>query len=1475
MDFAATAAELVQQQRGASAQGPAGMATAPGEPTIPSQPVAPAASDPANAAPQGGPGGAAISAAPVDVGAQDIADPGQYRVNPLTGQMARLPDQDKGLNKGFLDAVVGGSSQAVFETKDFLLGQPQETQKSAYRKNVEGGVKEMSSESTFLGLTAGFAQFGTALLGAGKLVSAARLVPKVAAASDALIQGAGVAGKAIQFSGKAAVAGAVAFDPHQERLSNLVQDTWLSNPINGFLASDPKDSNAMGRVKAAMESVGMDAIAVGLFTAVAKGAKLRRLYSEGKATPEEVKAADVDVQDAIHNEQGAQLQPQEGVDPGIIRSANDNDGYSVTAFHGTSKDFEQFDPAAKGSGAGGSDTQHGFFFAKDPDVANSYAGSVYQGSYDGVAHSKIIQDNIDEMMPTMSIIHEQGGKGLTWEQVPLDIRESYLSNKIGEFGWVDRAEGIPETPHGPVSEHGMEYIEKQFAKMHNDLEHAKSTNEAVEGNKPNVRPTKLRMDNPYVHDFEGASYNPTAYNRILEKAKAAGHDSAVLKNVHDGGPSSDIYVVFDKDQIKSRFEDGTTEAAKTQPLEVNQPKGDTLQGANDNTPASGLEVSQVKNPTAAGAPKKPNLPAVSDEQLEAIMQSSMKDIDALGEFGSWSAANDAGHVFNKGGSIPWQKIAEPYNEGATTGLDAFVTRLAEHLEPQLNKMKGGDVLSDARVDKMVDQMGTLWGVDPAAAYGVIQQAGKNAASMVANMEAGFRLGQRALQDTYAMAAKIHAGFLDEWGGDKEAAYAALKDMTAISAQLFGSTLSMRAAAGRTMRRMRGEFKLDPQQVLDLQALDGEQLAKLLAGTGGSPRALSKALNPSMWAQTVDAAQWVMSNGLISGPLTHFVNLTSNFAVAIERPLERALGAALNPRVSGEESQRIRAAAMKSYYYMGASIHESWDAAIKSWSAGDSLLAPHGSELQAAEVGFGAKVAAAEFRPMDTPGNMLYNLSLIVGKSIGMPHRAAGFADEFFKQTIYRSNVLANAHVQGVSEGLDGQALEQFVRGKLFNAFDSEGRGVDLKALQEAKTATFQNDLLPGTLGLGIQQAANTAKEIKVVLPFIKTPSNLIRMGWKLTPGLNLAQKEYRAMLSGAQGPEAAAQAMGQMAMGGLFMGTAGYLANAGMVTGGGPSDPKIKDALQATGWRPYSVVTINKETGARTYVPFNRFDPIGMPFGIAADIADILNTDPDDGESKAQQAAVGLLLGITKNISNKTYLRNLAQAIEGLTDPDKSMAKTAGGVVTGFIPFSAAARFLNDDPHLRDARDFTDRIKTSIPGFSKSLPAKRDAFGDPITVNKGLWVNGKAGIVDAEVERIANNYGFALARPNPGITGGVDLRDVTMKDGVTNAYTRYEELSRQPAPGMKPLKDMVANLMHMKVYRDAQEGDAGTKGTKMYLIAGVAAKYRNAALKQVQADPEVRKAMMKRTMDVVSGYATAKSQAGNPLLNSLGIVPNQ
>lgn len=127
-----------------------------------------------------------------------------------------------------------------------------------------GAVRDMlpSSETVTGGLVAGVGQFLAGNLMAGRVLRMFGLANK--------------GGAVVQAVTRDALGSAIAFDPREERLSNLLRDhAGLRDPITGFLAADEDDSEALGRFKSAIENGGLGAVGEALFHAV-RGLKASR-----------------------------------------------------------------------------------------------------------------------------------------------------------------------------------------------------------------------------------------------------------------------------------------------------------------------------------------------------------------------------------------------------------------------------------------------------------------------------------------------------------------------------------------------------------------------------------------------------------------------------------------------------------------------------------------------------------------------------------------------------------------------------------------------------------------------------------------------------------------------------------------------------------------------------------------------------------------------------------------------------------------------------------------------------------------------------------------------------------------------------------------------------------------------------------------------------------------------------------------------
>jgi len=131
--------------------------------------------------------------------------------------------------------------------------------------------------------------------------------------------------------------------------------------------------------------------------------------------------------------------------------------------------------------------------------------------------------------------------------------------------------------------------------------------------------------------------------------------------------------------------------------------------------------------------------------------------------------------------------------------------------------------------------------------------------------------------------------------------------------------------------------------------------------------------------------------------------------------------------------------------------------------------------------------------------------------------------------------------------------------------------------------TFTNSL--GPVGQRVAMLSNAHPALKMVLPFIRTPTNVFKYAFARTPIAPLVMRSVREDLSagGARRDLAIARiGLGTM----VQMVVAGAVAG-GLVTGGGPADPEQQKTLRQTGWQPYSIKVAGR------YVKYNRLEPLG------------------------------------------------------------------------------------------------------------------------------------------------------------------------------------------------------------------------------------------------------------------------------------------
>ncbi|MBN9042616.1 MAG: hypothetical protein BGP05_13435 [Rhizobiales bacterium 62-47] len=897
----------------------------------------------------------------------------------------------------------------------------------------------------------------------------------------------------------------------------------------------------------------------------------------------------------------------------------------------------------------------------------------------------------------------------------------------------------------------------------------------------------------------------------------------------------------------------------------------------------------------------------SAEDIDHPLKQLRDDTAALTTYGSREDAINAGYTFappsssSSTGIIPWQKLRT--TEETQAWMDHFITDHAAFI----NARRGGDpagILTDKQVEAMVASRAKAWNENPANLIGMLKAAGDKAPDMAANMETSFLIANKAYQDAYELAARINAENYTGFGSRAEA-LAALQHRMAMATTMYANGKAIISNAARSMRRMHGEFRFSDQQLANITTADPEQLLKIVNETGGSPQLLAKAGRLTLLQKIVDPIAGMQAANLLWSWKTQVVNAATSTAMLVWRPLETGLGATMLKglgKLRGDEqmianASTIRQQSIREVTRLGSTLADGFEAARRAFIEGDSILVPRGQEhfhasgLQADNL----TELAQRWRPHETMEDVVSNAmtAAMFGKAaLTGSLRMLGAADEFVKTMRYRAVVTAKASLEADQRGLTAGSKDfsDYVSSRLDSAFDDAGRGIDKDAILEAQTSTFQQPYVTGDdtwfgrgWANGYGKLAADHALLRLITPFIKTPTNLMRYGVKLTPGANLLQKEYVRAISGQVGAEAQARAVGQMTLGIMLAATAISLWSKGTLTGSGPQDPQEAKQWRAEGNRPFSL-SWTDDRGVRQFFDLNPLDPIASPLVLVADWAAIY-TSGRIREDEAHGVGMSLMMAVMNRLKDKTYLKNIGDAINAMRD-DNTLESWARRMAPGFLPWSSLMSSINPDPVMHEVRSMADALIAKIPGWSSSLPPARDVFGDPVRVQHGLISRQQhPSALTTSLDESFAITGHYLRPPAPRSesTGGVDLRDFILKDGRT-AYDRYQELAGRPSAGAAPLREMLSALVQSKGFKALPHGAPAEDGTKSGMIMDVVSKYRRAAFKVLLSEsPELRQAVVQRKLDISKAIAVgakdvrevadrAKVNTFGRLLRSYGIT---
>lgn len=576
------------------------------------------------------------------------------------------------------------------------------------------------------------------------------------------------------------------------------------------------------------------------------------------------------------------------------------------------------------------------------------------------------------------------------------------------------------------------------------------------------------------------------------------------------------------------------------------------------------------------------------------------------------------------------------------------------------------------------------------------------------------------------------------------------------------------------------------------------------------------------------------NSILSGPVTHAVNLLSTALHGVTRSVEKVVGGAVQGALGGGFK----------------STQEGVDELLGLWYGRKGILKFLAQTLKTSEPILDA--ANTTWENGGRPGKGYINggggdslsskMFDYLGNTVRLPNRFLNAGDELNKQFFYRSHLFAKGMADARRLGIpSGSKRTEHALDYIDKRIGEGGQALDESALYHAQEGTFTNDLDYG-IGQTLQKAVNKHPILRLALPFVRTPTNIMRQLWRHTPGMAAFQRQWMEDFKGIHGPERQALAIGQQAVGSTLIFGAVIAASTGRITGGGPTDPRELALLRQTGWQPYSYVSTDPETGKKKYTSYHRLDPFSSALGLVADFVELGNRVNDEDKNTLTS---GLMIAFAKNITNKTYLRGLAQTVDVLTDPERNMETWRQRHMGSYVP-----NFLNQtnpDDTLREVRSVMDSIKSRTPGFSPMLDPKRNVFGQPITF-EGAWgpdfvspFYQSTGLNSPARDELAS-LGLAMGQPREK-QQGIDLTTLRVAPDQT-AYDRWLELVGEVKLQGKGIEEALNDLVQSENYQrlPAQSTmPSGVDSSRVKLVKRTIERYRNRARNQMfQENPDIK-----------------------------------
>jgi hypothetical protein len=775
----------------------------------------------------------------------------------------------------------------------------------------------------------------------------------------------------------------------------------------------------------------------------------------------------------------------------------------------------------------------------------------------------------------------------------------------------------------------------------------------------------------------------------------------------------------------------------------------------------------------------------------------------------------------------------------------------------------------ATVDQLADDLVT----NPAAIQKMIAEGTFSAKEI----EATRRMLLANAQTIKAMSAKIVAGQATD--ADK----LTYKQVFAYQEGLLRLASGQAREAGRALNILRkaptpGGLDADTIRELLTEGVPVERLAATVAALGedATAGAVGKLAKAGSWRAIGDALfeSWMGSKFL--QPWTHIRNTVGNSLALVWQVPERwaaaQIGSITGNRgvVQGEAGEMAYAAVSsmrEAFSAFGTAFRTGLPAEIKG-AANNAVK----GEIEASGTQFRRKLTAAQLG-VDENSWLGKGIDLYSEYINSLGFRTLVASDEMSKLLARRMQIHAVALRTAKKAGLKGDALTDEVTRLVTEPED----WLMKEAVDFSEYVTFQDKM--GEASRGMMLVRNSTPFGRYIIPFIRTPANILKFGIARTPIAGITPTFWRdVMKPGAQRD----LALAKMGLGTLVSATMATLMIEDKLTGSPPNDRGMRATWDRQGKLPYAV-----RIGDRWY-QYNQLEPMGLALGLAADVAQLMDrsdqmrglaSDPDrlhaayqklidkgykpeDAtrflERAEEQGAKGfdqipgmIVTLLQYNLLEKSYLSSMSDLFEVVNAPSAEQKGAAANqfisrLAASFIPGDSTLRWVERivDPELREARGIVDAAMAMTPGLSDDLPPMVNLWGDPRISAVAYLPFGTKPAVDSPIDQEFERIGYSPNMPQKIIRGA----KLTPSEYVEYVALAGNELKIKGL-GLKDTLDAIVTGRHPKS-RAYRNGSDGPDGGKVTLLQKEIRAFRKAAGNEMERRHADLRALVDATSDM-------------------------